>query len=177
MPDSLNHPPDEKGDTQVTQKKKVIFVCLGNICRSPAGEGVLRKFVADRQMDKNVEVDSAGTMGYHVGEPADPRMCQAAERRGYRLHSVGRQFESTDFEGADLVIAMDQNNLADLFGFDPGGKYRQKIRLLCEFIPECHMRDVIDPYYGGPEGFDRVIDLCEAASPHILDYLGNGHAH
>lgn len=158
----------------MAEKKRVLFVCLGNICRSPAGEAILRKRAEDRGLGQMIDVSSAGTIGYHSGELPDPRMREATARRGYVLQSRARQISRQDLERFDLIVAMDQENLADIRQLDPYGRYVDKLRLLCDFIPDSHHRDVPDPYYCGREGFDRVIDMVETASDAILDGLTAG---
>lgn len=147
---------------------RILFVCLGNICRSPAAEGVMRACLAERGLDGRFEVESAGTDAYHVGEAADPRMREAASERGYVLDSTARQVTEQDFERFDLVVAMDRSNFEDLQALAPP-EANGKLRLLSEFLPEGSPRDVPDPYWGGPRGFDQVLDLLEAACPAILD--------
>ncbi|MEZ5333626.1 MAG: low molecular weight protein-tyrosine-phosphatase, partial [Thermoanaerobaculia bacterium] len=149
--------------------KRVLFVCLGNICRSPTAEGVLRGLIERRGLGSEVEVDSAGTGAWHVGQRADPRMRRAAAARGYDLSSLARQVRAEDFERFDLVIAMDRDNLADLEALNGGP--RASLRLFSSFLPAGSPPDVPDPYYGGAEGFDRVLDLVEEGSPAILDSL------
>ena len=149
-------------------ERSVLFVCLGNICRSQTAEGVMRRRVAERGVADRVTVDSAGTGAYHVGEPADPRMRRAAERRGYDLDGVARQVEPGDLERFDLVVAMDRENLRDLRRLAGGGGCGH-VRLLSDYLPAGAPVDVPDPYYEG--GFDRVIDLIEEACPGILDRL------
>jgi len=155
-------------------EKRVLFVCMGNICRSPAGEGVLRKLVETRGLGDRIVVDSAGTIGYHAGEPSDPRMRKAAAQRGYVLDGKARQVRRRDFDTFDLIVAMDRDNLRDLRALDPSGAHSGKIRLLCDFVPDSPVRDVPDPYYGGAQGFEKVLDLIEEASEHILAELLNG---
>lgn len=152
---------------------RVLFVCLGNICRSPTAEAVMRAQIAERGLDGRVDVDSAGTIAYHAGEGADPRMQRAAAERGYPLDSIARQVTAEDFETAHLIVAMDRSNKEDLEALAPAGADRKvgKVRLLSEYLPEGSPRDVPDPYWGGASGFDRVIDLMEEACPHILDEL------
>jgi protein-tyrosine phosphatase len=145
---------------------RVLAVCLGNICRSPAAEGVLLAHLRRRGLEDVVAVDSAGTAAYHVGEPADARMMQAAERRGYALPSVGRAVRDEDFGEFDLILAMDRQNLADLNQRGTGD-----VRLLGEFVPGDEVPEVPDPYYGGDAGFERVLDLIESAMPALLDEL------
>jgi protein-tyrosine phosphatase len=148
----------------------VLFVCLGNICRSPTAEAVMRHLLVERDLDRRVEVDSAGTIAYHAGEGADERMQRAAAERGYALESIARQVVPEDFERADLLIAMDQSNVEDLELMAPDGQ-GHKVRLLSEFLPGGEPRDVPDPYWGGAKGFERVLDLLEEACPNILDEL------
>lgn len=151
--------------------KRVLFVCMGNICRSPTGEGVMKKLVDDRGMDDRVEVDSAGTISYHTGDGADSRMRSAAKRRGYHLESIARQFVPDDFENFDLILAMDRDNLADLRGLTMKEVHHDKLRLFGSFLPDEDDPDVPDPYYGGASGFDTVLDMIEEACPHILEHL------
>lgn len=156
--------------------RSVLFVCMGNICRSPAAEGVMRQLVAQQGLDDSVYVDSAGTIGYHSGAPADPRMRAAAAERGYTLDSKARPFSTADFDVFDLIVAMDRSNLSDLQDQDPQGNYSAKVKLLSEFLPQDFPHrsarvDVPDPYYGGPDGFARVLDMLEAACPVVLSTL------
>ena len=155
----------------MAEKKRVLFVCLGNICRSPVGEAVMKKMVAERRLDDLIEVDSAGTIDYHAGELPDPRMREAAARRGYAMESRARKVSRKDLEQFDLIVAMDESNLADLQLLDPYERFRDKLRLLCDFIPGCELREVPDPYYGGREGFEHVIDLIERGCTEIIEYL------
>lgn len=149
-------------------KRRVLFVCLGNICRSPTAEGVLRHVVAERGLEDEVEVDSAGTGAWHLGEQADGRMRAAAAERGYELTSVARQVEPEDLDRFDLVVAMDRVNLQDLE--EIAGGPRDNLRLFSDFV-EDGPPDVPDPYYGGPKGFDMVLDLVEAGCSRLLDEL------
>ena len=155
----------------MAEKKHVLFVCMGNICRSPVGEAVLRHMASKRALNDRVIARSAGTIDYHAGEPADPRMREAAGRRGYALTGRARQIQRRDLEAHDLIVAMDQDNLSDIHKLDPYERYRDKIRLLSDFIPNSQLRDVPDPYYGGRDGFERVITMVEAGCVGILDSL------
>ena len=152
--------------------KRVLFVCLGNICRSPTGEGLLRAVVAERGLDGEFEVDSAGTGGWHVGQGPDERMTRAASTRGYRLGGRARQVTAEDFHRFDLVVAMDRQNLADLEAIaPPAGRRRAELRLFSHFLPPGSPTDVPDPYYGGDAGFERVLDLVEEGCEAIVDHL------
>lgn len=149
--------------------KRVLFVCMGNICRSPAGEAVMQRFAEEFGAD--VEVDSAGTHDYHVGEPADPRMLEAAEARGYELTSKGRQIKPGDLdpERFDLVLAMDAQNHALLL--ELAGESKTHIRLFGDYLDDEWPNDVPDPYYGEEDGFDQVLDMLEEGCPIILQTL------
>jgi protein-tyrosine phosphatase len=147
---------------------KILFVCMGNICRSPTAEAVFRRLVRERAPHVEVEIDSAGTHDYHVGEPPDPRAVAAAARRGIDLTSLrARMVEESDFERFDLIVGMDRLNRATLLDRSPG-EYRDRIRLLMEFSASNDIEDVPDPYYGGAPGFERVLDLAEEAAAGLL---------
>jgi protein-tyrosine phosphatase len=150
---------------------RILFVCMGNICRSPIAEGVFRKLVRERAPHLQVEIDSAGTHAYHVGEPPDRRAIAAAERRGIDLSGLrARTVDEADFGRFDLLVAMDQLNREVLLDRSPD-EYRERIRLMLEFAPSTDIDDVPDPYYGGPVGFEHVLDLVEEASKGLLDEL------
>ncbi len=150
---------------------KILFVCLGNICRSPTAEAVFRAVLAREAPGLGIQVDSAGTAGYHIGEPPDPRTRQAALRRGYDLSSLrARIVELSDFERFDLILAMDGENLAVLKRRAPRD-FARKVRLFLEFAPELGVADVPDPYYGGPNGFEEVLDLVEEAAHGLLRHV------
>jgi low molecular weight protein-tyrosine phosphatase len=152
-------------------ERSILFVCMGNICRSPTVEGVFRKLLEERAPDLTLTIDSAGTHGYHAGQPPDPRACRAAERRGIDLTGLrARQVGAEDFGRFDLVIAMDLLNREALLELCPP-EYRQRIRLLLEFAPGPDRQEVPDPYYGGTLGFEHVLDLAEEASLGLIDYL------
>lgn len=151
---------------------RLLFVCLGNICRSPTAEGVMRKLVADAGVEDRVEIDSAGIGGWHVGSAPDERATETAGRRGIALSGCARRVEPADFERFDLILAMDRENLRELRALAPGRDAAAKVRLLREFDPASDGApdlDVPDPYYGGPGGFERVLDLVEAACRGLLD--------
>jgi protein-tyrosine phosphatase len=142
---------------------------MGNICRSPTAEGVFRRLVAERAPGVEIEVDSAGTHDYHVGDPPDPRSIAAAARRGVDLRQLrARSVRDEDFERFDLIIAMDRLNLETLLERSPA-PFRERIRLFMEFAGENEVEDVPDPYYGGALGFERVLDLAEEAAAGLLD--------
>ena len=150
---------------------RILFVCLGNICRSPTAEAVVRALAALEAPELGLEVDSAGTAGYHLGEPPDPRMRAAAARRGYNLNALrARIVEPRDFERFDLILAMDRENLAVLQRRAPE-EVRERVRLFLEFAPHAEPQEVPDPYYGGPNGFEEVLDLVEAAARGLLNDL------
>ncbi len=149
--------------------QRVLFVCLGNICRSPTGEALLKVVVTENGLGGSIDVDSAGTGAWHVGEAPDRRMTAAAARRGYRLEGRARQVEASELGEWDLVIAMDQQNLSDLQSLPGAGQAH--IRLFSDFLPPGSPVDVPDPYYGGPEGFDRVLDLVEEGCANLLEEL------
>ena len=150
---------------------KILFVCLGNICRSPTAEVVLRTLASREAPELDLEVDSAGTAGYHIGEPPDPRTRQAAERRGYDLTTLrARIVEPADFERFDLIVAMDREILGVLRRRAPASA-QERVRLFLQFAPEAGLEDVPDPYYGGPNGFEEVLDLVEAATRGLIQHL------
>jgi protein-tyrosine phosphatase len=152
---------------------RVLMVCLGNICRSPTAEGVLRSLAAREFPEVALEVDSAGTANYHVGEPPDRRTVAAARRRGYEIGGLrARQVCAEDLERFDYVLAMDRANLAELHGRAQRTP-RAHLGLLLEFSPDCGAQEVPDPYYGGQEDFERVLDLCEAGARGLLRRLSD----
>ena len=150
---------------------RVLFVCLGNICRSPTAHGMLEFLVVEAGLTDRIEVDSAGTGSWHIGDPPDERSQAAAKRRGLDLsRQRARQVIVADFEAFDFVIAMDENNLADLEAMCPS-EYRERLGLLMDYAPESGVRAVPDPYYGGGNGFERVLDLVESACKAFLKEL------
>ena len=153
---------------------RILFVCLGNICRSPTAEGVMRSLVREAGLEDEIELDSAGTGGWHVGSPPDARSAEAAHRRGIRLEGAARQLTAADFDDFDLLLVMDRENHAEARRRAPDDEARRKVRFLREFDPEAAARgdlDVPDPYYGGPRGFDDVLDLVERACRGLLAEL------
>jgi len=153
---------------------RVLLVCLGNICRSPTAEAVVRTIAAREFPGLPLYVDSAGTANYHVGEAPDRRTIAAGRRRGYELASLrARQVCAEDLADFDYVLAMDRANLAELGRFT-GESARATVGLFLQFSPEAGVDEVPDPYYGGTEDFERVLDLCEAGARGLLRRLGGG---
>jgi protein-tyrosine phosphatase len=149
-------------------KQRILFVCAGNICRSPAAEVVFRTLVLQADLGDSVEVDSAGTHGYHVGEAPDPRMQKAAARRGFDLSALrSRQIRGADFDDFDLILALDRDCLARLVKQCPADRF-DRLGLVMDYAAKFPGDDVPDPYYGGASGFDRVLDLVEDASAGLL---------
>lgn len=152
---------------------RVLFVCMGNICRSPTAEGVFRETLRKRAPDLAVHVDSAGTHAYHVGEPPDHRASRAAARRGIDLSGQrARRVSRADFSTFDLILAMDEDNYRLLVELSPP-EHRSRVRLFMDFAPQAGRSDVPDPYYGGSTGFEHVLDLVEEASLGLLAHIQN----
>lgn len=155
-------------------KTKVLFICMGNICRSPTAEGVFRRFVADEGLEHLIQIDSAGTHDYHIGKAPDRRAQAAAAGRGYDLSPLrGRQVARNDFAEFDYVLAMDGDNLANLQRICPNDE-RHKLRLFLSFSERFNNQEVPDPYYGGAEGFDLVLDMVEDAARGLLQAIRAG---
>jgi len=155
---------------------RICFVCLGNICRSPTAEGIMLKLVADQGLTAQIAIDSAGTAGYHKGEPADRRSAQVASSRGVALPSRARQFMAADFGRFDYVLAMDGDNAARLRQLAPNAAAAGKVQRLREYQADAPDLDVPDPYYGGPGGFDAVFDMCDEACRGLLAHIRKVHA-
>lgn len=153
------------------RKASVLFVCMGNICRSPTAEGVFRRVVLEAGVEDRVQIDSAGTHDYHVGKSPDPRARHAAAGRGYDLSGlVGRQVTRRDFAEFDYILAMDRDNLDNLLRICPP-EHRDKVRLFLSFSERFTGQEVPDPYYGGAQGFERVLDMVEDAARGLLREL------
>lgn len=153
-------------------KISVLFVCMGNICRSPTGEGVFQHYVEHNGNADQFHIDSAGTIAYHTGEPADARMRESAKKRGYQLKSLARKVTEQDIDTFDLIVAMDTDNLIELESLAGGSQHH--LRLLGTFIEGYSDNDdapsVPDPYYGGAAGFEQVLDMIESACPKMLSH-------
>lgn len=160
----------------MTEPFRLLFVCLGNICRSPAAEGVMRALVEREGLTGNVTIRSAGTGGWHAGKLPDQRMRNAAQNRGYDLQSRARQVTEEDLHQHQLVLVMDQQNLREIRTYDRAGQHESKIRLFCEFCTDHDTHEVPDPYYGGAHGFEHVLDLledgCRGVIRHIRQHQG-----
>ncbi len=150
---------------------QLLFVCLGNICRSPAAENVMNHLLAQANLRDRIQCDSAGTSSFHIGSPPDRRMQAAAQRRGIAMQGRARQFQREDFERFDLIIAMDRANYRDILYLDPQGAYADKVKMMCDFCQRFGDREVPDPYYGGEAGFEYVLDLLEDACAGLLNSL------
>jgi protein-tyrosine phosphatase len=150
---------------------KILFVCMGNICRSPTAEGVFSSLIAKKNLSKRFSIDSAGTHAYHVGDAPDLRSQKAARERGVELkHLRARKVTVADFEEFDYILAMDEENCLAMEQICPD-ELRHKVKLFLEYAPHVDTRDVPDPYFGGSYGFERVLDLVEAASEGFLEAL------
>jgi protein-tyrosine phosphatase len=146
---------------------RVLFVCLGNICRSPLAEGVLKHLVSERGLSERYEIDSAGTCAHHIGQEADPRSQAVANTHGVTLTSRGRKVSPSDFVEFDLIVPMDDENLSTLRRECPA-EHRDKIRLMRSWDPDGE-GDVPDPYYGGPRGFDLIYEMIDRSCEALLD--------
>lgn len=151
---------------------RVLFVCLGNICRSPAAEGIMKSLVLQQNLQENISVDSAGTIGYHTGDSPDPRMLKQASERGFELNHKARKFNPTiDFMDFDYIVTMDDQNYIDVKNLDKKNKFLSKIYKIADFSSDPEVKTVPDPYYGGPEAFDNVIDILKDSCTNLLNKI------
>jgi len=155
----------------VPRRFQLLFVCLGNICRSPAAEGIMQRRILEAGLAEQVRIDSAGTEGWHTGKPADARMRQIAAGRDYDLTSRARQVTAKDLTAFDLILVMDSQNRRDIARFDPTSEHGAKVRLFCEFCTDHDDIEVPDPYYGGEAGFHQVLDLLEDGCQNLLQHI------
>lgn len=150
---------------------KLLFVCLGNICRSPSAENIMNHLISEAGLSTKIICDSAGTSEYHAGAAPDRRMSMAAQKRGLKLIGQSRQLKTVDLQSFDLILAMDRENYQDILYLDREGKYEDKIHLICDFATKKADQEIPDPYYGGADGFDYVIDLLYDACAGLLNYV------
>lgn len=154
------------------KKKKILFVCMGNICRSPSAEAIMKKLLSQDGLNESVYIDSAGTIDYHAGEFPDERMSKYATNRGLRLDHIARQFNpKSDFDNFDLILTMDHGNYADIKSLDRSGKYTSKIKMVTDYCTIHNVKEVPDPYYGEKENFEQVLNILEDACNGILESL------
>jgi protein-tyrosine phosphatase len=156
----------------MTKSRKILFVCLGNICRSPSAEAIFNHKIRERQLDHMFETDSAGLHGYHSGEKADARMISHAQKRGYSLDSISRKITKNDLKEFDLIVAMDDSNIDGLKSISPD-EYKSKICKITDFLSDSLYSEVPDPYYGGYQGFENVLDILEYSVDSLIDTLVN----
>ncbi|MGY2717897.1 protein-tyrosine phosphatase [Thermostichus sp. MS-CIW-19] len=154
-----------------SMSQKLLFVCLGNICRSPAAEGITNHLLQSSGHEGDILCDSAGTAAYHLGSPPDRRMRQVAQRYGLELHGQARQIHPLDLREFDLILAMDRQNYRDILSLDPQRRYADKVRLICSYCRSHTDEEVPDPYYGGEAGFHYVIELLWDACSGLLESL------
>lgn len=152
-------------------KYKILFVCLGNICRSPAGEGIMKKLASDNNLDNKIEIDSAGTSGYHDGELPDHRMRKHGLRRGYTFDSLSRKFIANDFDNFDLILAMDDSNYSNIMLLSPDLESQAKVHRMVDFSQQYAYDHIPDPYYMGADGFELVLNLLEDACQGLIKHL------
>ncbi len=151
---------------------KIVFVCLGNICRSPTAEGIMQHLVNERGLQPYFYIDSAGTSAYHIGEPANSKSRKVANERGVELKSRARRFEADDLDEFDLILAMDRENHQNILSLDSRGSFSDKVKLMREFDPQTgNDAEVPDPYYGGMDGFNDVFEILHRSCDNLLNRL------
>ena len=153
----------------------VLFVCMGNICRSPSAEAVMNGVIEKHNLQDKIKCDSAGTIGYHAGSPADQRMQIHAKKRGYNLTSISRQIRYDDLLNFDYILVMDSENMEDVRALESSGKFSDKISMMTDYAKNNNADSVPDPYYGGPQGFELVLDLLEDSCEGLLEHIKNNH--
>jgi protein-tyrosine phosphatase len=153
------------------EKYRVLFVCLGNICRSQAGEGIFKKIIKEKSLEHRFYVDSAGTSGWHTSELPDRRMRQHGEKRGYSFDSRSRKFLARDFDDFDYILAMDDNNYYDILSLASDVESQQKVHRMTDYLQRMVHDHIPDPYYSGAEGFELVLDLLEDACDGLLNEI------
>lgn len=152
-------------------KCRILFVCLGNICRSPAAEGIMKDIVSKRGLTDKIEIDSAGTSGYHDGELSDSRMRRHGARRGYNFNSRSRRFTVNDFDNFDIILAMDDSNYHNIIRLSPDLESQAKVHRMVDFSQKFNHDHIPDPYYTGADGFELVLDLLEDACEGLMQNL------
>jgi protein-tyrosine phosphatase len=154
----------------------ILFVCLGNICRSPSAEAIMKGLIHREKIADRFFIDSAGTLGHHEGEESDPRTIVHAKKRGYEVTSISRPFLSNeDFKKFDYIVVMDDMNFSDLQTFDVQKKYSKKIYKMAQFCTDLTVKEVPDPYYGGPESFEQVLNILEDACQGLFEKIKTDH--
>ncbi|MEN8192331.1 MAG: low molecular weight protein-tyrosine-phosphatase [Bacteroidota bacterium] len=153
----------------------VLFVCMGNICRSPSAEAVMNSIIHKNNLTEKIKCDSAGTISYHAGETADERMIGHASKRGYNLTSIARKIQHMDLDHFDYIITMDDENFHNVEALDVEGIYKNKISKMMKYSKKFNTAEVPDPYYGGPHGFEHVLDLLEDACEGLLEHIFKEH--
>lgn len=153
------------------KKYKILFVCLGNICRSPAGEGIMKNIISKKGLDDKLEVDSAGTSGYHDGDLPDHRMRRHGARREYVFDSLSRKFTVNDFDDFDIILAMDDSNYSNIMRLSPDLESQKKVHRMVEFSQKHGYDHIPDPYYMGADGFELVLDLLEDACDGLMKHI------
>lgn len=153
------------------EKVRVLFVCLGNICRSPLGAAVMKKKVKDLRLEDHIDIDSCGTSDYHIGDGPDPRTLASASRHGVPMDHCARQLTAEDLRDFDFILAMDKNNYRHILQLAPDDLAKQKVRLMREFDPQARGSEVPDPYHGGEEGFQEVFEILDRSTDNFIRYL------
>jgi protein-tyrosine phosphatase len=156
-------------------KIKVLFVCLGNICRSPLAEAIFKTRISELGLISRIEADSCGTAGYHIGDKPDPRTIANARKNGIEIRHVGRQLSLRDIEQYDFIVAMDRSNYQNILNVRGAEHHREKIALMRDFDARCDHEDVPDPYYGGEQLFQEVFEILDRSTSSLVDHLKNKH--